>query len=73
MRISTALKSLRVLSRALDGLPDSMERAEVLDGALDCIEEVARWRQQPPTLEESERVMIRLLKLHVTAVRLRGT
>ena len=70
-RISLALKSLHALVDALDTLPESKERATVLAGAHRCREAVERWHQQPPTIEEQEEVVDRLLKLHVAAAWLR--
>jgi hypothetical protein len=69
-RISSALKALHVIAVALHDLPDGDAKSNVLEGALDCMEALARWRQQPPTIEESELVMGRILELDAT-VRLR--
>ncbi len=70
-RISLALGSLRTLVDALDTLPESKERAAVLAGVHKCRETVERWQEQPPTIEEHEEVVDRLLKLHVAATWLR--
>jgi len=66
-----ALKSLRVLVESLDAVPDSRERAAVLVGVEECREAVERWGQHPPTTAENQRVLSRILKLHVAATWLR--
>jgi hypothetical protein len=55
---------------ALHDLPDGDSKSNVLEGALECMEALARWRQQPPTIEEADMVMGRILELDAT-VRLR--
>jgi hypothetical protein len=68
-----ALRSLRVLAESLHAVPDSKERAAVLVGVNECKEAVERWNQQPPASAENQKVMTRILKLHVAATWLRRT
>ncbi len=70
--ISLALESLCVVVEALAKLPNSKERAAVLDGVRGCNHAVERWSRHPPTAEENERVTTRIASLHAAAVRLLG-
>jgi hypothetical protein len=68
---SLALKSLGALAGSLRKLPDHADKAHVLDGALDCVETLRRWREEPPAMEAKAQMMSRILKLHVAATWLR--
>ena len=70
-RLKFAQDALKALVAALDVLADSAEKAGILADARECEQIVARWREEPPGQDQHERVMKRILALHVAAAKLR--
>ncbi|MGH7296425.1 MAG: hypothetical protein ACRELB_15915 [Polyangiaceae bacterium] len=56
--------------RRLSALPPSQEREQLRAQAEECRREAERWQQSTPAVEERERVMKRVLGLHVAVARL---
>jgi hypothetical protein len=70
-RLSFTIDSLHALADVLEELPHSKDRTAVLAGVHECREAVERWHQHPPETGEHERMMRRVLGLHVAATWLR--
>ena len=55
-------------------LPDSAHARKVREKALACIKEAEGWRDHPPSVEQREALMKKVLGLHTAVRRLgRGT
>jgi len=71
-RITLVLNAIDVVLRGLSALEPSAE-VDALRGRVEvCSRQAERWRGAPPTVEEGERVMKRVLQLHVEVARLQG-
>jgi len=69
-RLRVVQQAIDVLLRHLDALPPS-DRADHLEACVrECVREAELWRFSPPSDRERERLMKRLLAIHLDVVRL---
>jgi hypothetical protein len=66
LRVSLAKDAINVVVRRLSALPSSLKVEELLATAEECVRVVDGWKVSPPAPKESEKLMRRVLKLHVT-------
>jgi len=69
-RLSLALKSILAASEVLAKLPDSPEVIALRATAAKLQAEAETWPEKPPTYEEREAMMKKVLVLHVAATKL---
>ncbi len=72
-RLALALEAIHAVLETLARAPHSDERQRLSGEARACERLVRSWRLQGPTAVERETVMKRVLKLHITAARIRAT
>jgi hypothetical protein len=65
LRISLAQDAIDVVVRRLSALPSSLKIEELRATAEECVRVVNGWEVSPPAPKESEKLMRRVLKLHV--------
>lgn len=66
-----ALDAIAAAIAVLAGANDSSEKHHLICEARDCEQVVHGWKSTPPTAEQREELMRRLLRLHVSTARLR--
>jgi hypothetical protein len=69
-RSSLALDAVHAAIAALSRSADSDEKASLLEDALACEREIQSWPDRPPTAEQREGMMRRILTLNVAVARL---
>jgi hypothetical protein len=69
-RLTLVLTAIDVVLRRLSTLEPSLDVDELRTRAEACREHVQRWRKVQPTVEEGEKVMKRVLRLHVDVAQL---
>jgi hypothetical protein len=69
-RLTLVLNAIDVVLRRLSALERSPEVDELRLKAEAYRDQVQRWRKARPTVEEGERVMTRVLRLHVDVAQL---
>jgi hypothetical protein len=69
-RMRFAHEAVEALSGALSALSDSVEKETLVGEAEECRRSIEKWNEHPPSSEQRERVMDRILKLHVATARL---
>jgi hypothetical protein len=72
-RLSLALKSILAASDVLARLPDSPELIALKATAAKLQAEAETWPEKPPTYEEREAMMKKVLGLHVAVTKLART
>jgi hypothetical protein len=70
-RTTLALDAVRAAIEALDKLAGTDEQAGLLGEARTCEGLVAAWTDRPPSAEEREELMRRVLALNVAVAKLR--
>jgi hypothetical protein len=69
-RLALARDAIEVVVRRLSALMPSPEVEDLWHRVEDCRQQVDGWAQRPPTVEEREAVMKRVLGLHTAVARL---
>lgn len=69
-QLSLVRSPIDVIVRRLSALPSSPRVEELRLKAEECLREVDGWLASPPTAEELNRLMRRVLKLHTDVARL---
>jgi hypothetical protein len=69
-RLKFARDAVEAVVGMLTGLPDGRERRRLVDDASECEREIQGWDQRPPTPEQHEEMMKRVLGLHIAAATL---
>jgi hypothetical protein len=69
-RLALVKDAIEIVVRRLSALPASPEVEELRTRAQDYLREADGWSTSPPTVEERERLMKRVLKLHVEVAKL---
>lgn len=64
------LEAIDLTLKRLALVPDCPEARALLDATRACAKEAEGWRAQPPSVEQREGLMKRVLALHVAANRL---
>ncbi len=69
-KLDLLLDSIVVVLRALATMPSTPEVRELVDRALDSERMVKAWPRQPPTPDEREAMMRKVLGLHTALTKL---
>jgi hypothetical protein len=69
-RLALVRDAIEIVVRRLSTLPPSPELEELRLRAEECLRQADGWAHRPPTVEEREAVMKRVLGLHTAVVRL---
>jgi hypothetical protein len=70
-RVALAVDSIAAVVAALASIPDSDAKQRLISDAHACEREVLEWPQQPPSDEQREALMKRVLSLHIQVADLR--
>jgi len=68
--VVVVLEAIDLTLRRLSHAPDGPEERELREAALACAKEAEGWRERPPSAEQREALMKRVLAVHVAAERL---
>lgn len=72
-RLRFARDAIDAVVSVLEALPESDERNRLLGDAHGCKRTIDGWADEAPSVEEHERAMQGMLKLHIAAAKLART